>query len=100
MASARRATACVSGAARRLRFCSSVRTIRSGVSPMSSPEPSRRPMAEETTPYALDQEDGEENEEVEDRKAEQPPGESRRAWAGAFGPQSPRHNPHQAACPP
>src|SRR5260370_8341707 len=84
--------------ARRLPFCSSVRTIRPGVPPMSPPDPSRRPMAEETTPYALDQEDGEENEEVEDRKAEQPPGESRRAWAGAFDPQAPRQYHHQAAC--
>src|SRR5258708_29641365 len=84
--------------ARCLRFCSSVRTIRSGLSSMSSPDPSHPRMAEETTRYALDQENGEENKEVNNRKPEQPLGESCRALAGAFDPQLPRPRHHQPAC--
>src|SRR4051812_43631994 len=52
---------------RRLRFCASVRTMPSSFSSMSSPAPSR-PVADQT---ALDQKDGEQQEQIEDREAKQ-----------------------------
>src|SRR5580704_8554284 len=83
--------------ARRLRFCSSVRTMRSGLSSsMSSPELSRRRMAAEAAHHAFDQKDGEENEEIKNREAEQPLGVLGRAEAGALAPEAPGQYHHRA----
>src|SRR6516162_2730662 len=80
--------------ARCLRFCSSVRTIRSGFSSMSSPDTSRRRTAEKTT---LDQEDGEEDEQIEDREGEQAPGQPRAALTICRDLEAPSQCGHYAA---
>src|SRR5205809_580414 len=80
--------------ARRLRFCASVSTILSGLSTIFSPRTSPRRAADGDGQAVLDQEDGEQHEEIDDRKREHPLRGLFGAGAFAFDAHAPSQADH------
>src|ERR1700675_3754700 len=84
--------------ARRLRFCSSVRTILPGSRSMSSPPPRRPITCKVTCEACLEQQHGKNDEEIQDRERKQPPCRVIGSLAFPLLAQPPGERDHHRAC--
>src|SRR5215467_2978795 len=98
MTSAPRASAIAIERARRVRFCSSVRTILSGFSAMSSPACGRCSSRRTPEQAGFGQQYGEEDEEIENGESEKVPRCTLGLLALSLAAHSPRQCNHGSTC--